>query len=120
VVHLATPLGILVPPASRTPAFRPEFQRAVDTLSPVRDTFPIMMLSGHLYIGARYGAQEPGREGRIMDPVTAAVVTAIINAVGTVLAAWVQGRTPWMMRYRGRPLAGPCQSAPESQADDRQ
>ena len=28
-----------------------------------------------------------------MDPVmTAAVVTAVIGAVGTVLAAWVQGR----------------------------
>jgi hypothetical protein len=27
-----------------------------------------------------------------MDPVTLAVVTAVIGAAGTVIAAWVQGR----------------------------
>ena len=42
-----------------------------------------------------------------MDPVTVAVVTAVISAAGTVLAAWVQARAQRPAKRAGRQASGP-------------
>ena len=73
----------------------------------VADTLPIMMLSGHLSVGARCGLREPGREDRIMDPVTTAAVVTAISSAGTVLAAWVQARAQRPAKRVGRQAVGP-------------
>lgn len=50
-----------------------------------------------------------------MDPVmTAAVVTAVISAAGTVLAAWVQGRAQRLAKDAARQAAD--QGEPEARA----
>lgn len=47
-----------------------------------------------------------------MDPVTVAVVTAVISAAGTVLAAWVQARAQRTAKRAGRQAANPGEPVP--------
>jgi hypothetical protein len=49
-----------------------------------------------------------------MDPVTVAVVTAVIGAAGTVLAAWVQGRAQRSAERADRQAADPGEPVPEA------
>jgi membrane protein required for beta-lactamase induction len=53
-----------------------------------------------------------------MDPVmTAAVVTAVIGAVGTVLAAWVQGRAQRSAKRADRQAAESGEPAASTMTD---